>query len=80
MVNSEMINENIILPMVANPMPKNRLSLISQLQYQIIFSHNIIKTKDVSQIVEVITSGDTALFIEGIAECLLIETKKFETS
>src|SRR5690606_9657138 len=52
---------------------------INQLQYQIILSHNVVKTNDISQIVDRVISGDTVLFVEGIAECLIIETRKYET-
>lgn len=79
MVDSEIINENIIQPIISNSITRRGFNSVDKLQYQIIISHNIIKTKDISKIVDGIIDGNTVLFVEGSPESLIIETKKYET-
>ncbi len=79
MVNAEIINENIISPIVSSSMIKSGNKTIHSLQYQIIISNQITKTDSLVKLVESIINGDTILFVDGSSEALAINTKGWKT-
>lgn len=79
MVNNEIVNENVIQPIVQNTMLKNSGDTISSLQNQVIISNNVEKTTDVIKLIEAIVSGDTVLFLDGSLEGLIINTKGWQS-
>ncbi|QUH19234.1 spore germination protein [Alkaliphilus sp. B6464] len=79
MVDSRLINENIIEPIITNHIIEEGADSINQLHHQIIAADNVTKTKDIAKIIEGIVSGDTILFVEGSSESLIIDTKQYET-
>ncbi|NLL71367.1 MAG: spore germination protein [Epulopiscium sp.] len=79
MIDANIINKNIIVPITRNPVLKAEGNIINHLQYQIITSNEIQKTNDTNQLVTAIISGDTVLFVEGFPEALIINTKGWKT-
>ncbi len=79
MVDSRLINENIIRPIITNSIIEKGADAINQLHHQIIAADNVTRTKDIAKIIGGIVSGDTILFVEGSSESLIIDTKKYET-
>lgn len=79
MVNTEIINENIIAPIVTNSTIKSGHKIIHTLQYQIIISNQILKTNSFVKLIEAIINGDTILFVDGSSEALIINTKGWKT-
>lgn len=78
MVNNEIINENIIQPIVRNTLLNHEKGMIDSLQYGVIVSNDVEKTSDVNMVIESIISGNSALFIEGESEALVISTKGWQ--
>ena len=79
MVNNNVVNENIILPIVKNTIPKKESNTIKDLQYKVIVSNNVERTEDIDQLTQSIIGGDTILFLEGSKEALIISSKGWET-
>jgi spore germination protein KA len=75
MVNDEIINENIILPIVTSLTPPTKSSFIEYLQNQVIVSNNVEKTDNIDKLIEAVISGDTILFAENSLEGIIIDTK-----
>lgn len=78
MINNEIINENIIRPIVRNQLLESMENALEDLQIKVIDSNNVEKTDDINKLVESIIYGDTMLFVEGIAEGLIISTKGWQ--
>ncbi|HOJ11413.1 MAG TPA: spore germination protein [Clostridiales bacterium] len=78
MVNNEIVNKNIIQPIVINALLAGGKDIISNLQYGIVAVNNVEKTADVYKVVESIINGDTALYVDGEKEALIISTKGWQ--
>ncbi|MBU5440140.1 spore germination protein [Tissierella sp. MSJ-40] len=79
MVNNEIINENIILPIVETSIPSIKSNFIEYLQYQVIVSNNLQKTDSIDQLIEAVISGNTILFAENSLEAIIIDTKGWQS-
>ncbi len=82
MVNNSIINDTIILPIVENTRLKKKSDTsdaIDELQYRVILANNVIKSKDLNQLIDGITNGSTILFLEGTDKFLIISTVGWET-
>lgn len=79
MVNNEIINENIIKPIVISTSIDGKNNMIDSILHHVIVSNNVEKTSEVDKVVESIVRGETALFLEGSAEALIINTKGWQT-
>lgn len=78
MTNDEIINNNIIKPLMS-PVPKENRSSIETLlaeTIQIAGAKTIASFKDV---IEGITSGDTILFVEGAGKAAVLNTRQIST-
>jgi spore germination protein KA len=75
MINNEIINENIIRPIVRNLLLDKVDDAIDVLAKRVIDSNDVKKTDDLSKLVESMVYGDTMLFVDGFAEGLIISTK-----
>ena len=80
-VNFETINENIMKPLMlsdaAGGHPDGHLA--DDLIENVVFVNEIKKTKEMKEIVESVTYGDTILFVEGSEEAVILNTKGFTT-
>jgi spore germination protein KA len=79
MVNNEILNENVIQPIVQNMLLKNSDDIIGSLQNQVIISNNIERASDVDKLVKAIVSGDTVLLLESSPDGLIISSKGWQT-
>jgi spore germination protein KA len=75
MVDNEIINENIIQPIVQNTMLKDSGDILGSLQNQIIISNHVEKTTDVDKLLTAIINGDTVLIMDGSPAGLMICSK-----
>lgn len=78
MVNNQLINEDIIKPIVlsSNPGSKSNIDIIMN---RVILSNNLEKTAEVTKLIEAIVNGNTVLLIEGEEDALTINTKGWNT-
>lgn len=80
MANRKVLNENILEPLmhvnINTPIPTNEL--LDFFVNKVIISHNIEKITDVDELVGAILYGDAVLFINGIKEALVIDSKGWE--
>lgn len=79
MINNEIVNENIIEPIIKNQLLKYEDNTIDTLHFQVIVSNNIEKVSDIEKLVEAIISGNTVLLVEGAEEALIVSTKGWQT-
>lgn len=77
-VNDEIVNENIIEPIVKNQFLNYQNNTIDTLRSQVIVSNNIEKVSDIEKLVEAILNGDTVLLLEGSDEALIISSKGWQ--
>ncbi|MCL6571280.1 MAG: spore germination protein [Bacillus sp. (in: Bacteria)] len=77
MVNTTILNENIIQPIMENNLQDeiSSCNLLEELEYKIIISNQITKSSDMNQIVSSIISGDTVFLLEGYDNALIIFSK-----
>lgn len=80
-VNSEIINENIIKPLMISDAASGHPDghLVDDLVENVVFINEIKKTKEMKEIVEAVTYGDTILFVEGVEEAVILNSKGFMT-
>lgn len=79
MINNEIVNENIIEPIVKNQLLEYGDDTIDKLHFQIIVSNNIEKGSDIEKLVEAVINGDTVLLLEGSEEALIVSSKGWQT-
>ncbi|MCX7711195.1 MAG: spore germination protein [Clostridia bacterium] len=77
MVNTEILNENIIQPILSNDLTDkiSSINLLEELQYKVIVSNNVKIVTDMDQIVSSAVYGDTIFLLDGYAKALIIESK-----
>lgn len=78
LVDSIVINQNIIKPLMLSKNVKNDDKLIDELIKHVIQVYDVKKTEKIKDIVENVTYGDVVLFIDGISEVLILNTKHSE--
>lgn len=81
MVNAEIINENIIKPIVINTLLQRKPNgnIIDVLQQEVIVANNITKSSNITKLTEAILYGDTVLLLDGSEEALIISSKGWQT-
>lgn len=81
MVNSEIINENIIQPILRDDMTENiqTHNLLDEIRYKVIVANNISVTEDFNTIAAALYSGDTVFLLEGNNRVLIINSKGWKT-
>lgn len=77
-VNSAIMNDNIIRPLMISPAPKPGSELIDTLMNEVVQINEMKKTDSLADIIRDITYGDTVLFAEGAAQAILFNTKGFD--
>lgn len=81
MVNTEIINENIIQPVLSSDLSKDIESdnLLEEFMKKVIVSNNVTLEIEINKIVSSITSGNTLFLLEGYDKALVINTKGWQT-
>jgi spore germination protein KA len=81
MVNTEILNENIIKPILGNNLKEeiSEKSLLDELRYKVIICSNIKGSSDMYEIVGSTSYGDTVLLLDGYDTALIISTKGWQT-
>ena len=80
MVNNEIINENIIQPLLSSNLAEgiDTNNLIDELQYKVIICGNVKTSQDFTAIVNSLIGGDTILLLESCSKALIISSKGLE--
>lgn len=81
MVNLDIINENIIKPILCSNLAEeiSKNNLLEDLQHKVIGSHNASEETNVNNIVDDIIYGDTLFLIDGYDKGLIIKSKGWQT-
>ncbi len=81
MVSSEIINENIIQPILSEDLTQNISShnLLDELRYKIIAANNISVAEDFNTIAAALFTGDTVFLLEDCDRVLIISSKGWQT-
>lgn len=77
MVNSIVINENIIKPLMLSQYDPSDENIVYNLAQHVLLTNEIKITDKVKDIIENVTYGDTILFIDGVDKALILNTKQF---
>lgn len=77
MVNTEIINENIIQPILRNNLSEDieNNNLLEELKKKVIVSNNVTLETDINKITSSIVYGDTLFLLEGYDKALVISSK-----
>ncbi|MGI6169074.1 MAG: spore germination protein [Christensenellales bacterium] len=76
MVNSETINDNIIQPLMMHGRAEKGVT-IEELLQSVVQVAEAKTTMSFADVVENVTAGDTALFVEGCSQAAILNTKQF---
>ncbi len=81
MVNTEIINENIIQSILNADLTKDisDLNLLEELRYKVIVANNVELSDDLDQIAVSMFSGDTVLVVDKYDKAIIINTKGWQT-
>ncbi len=79
MVNNEIVNENIIEPIMNYVGLKRNDQPVDVLQTRVIVANDVKKTADLKLLLEGLVCGDTVLLIENTAEALIVSSKGWQT-
>nr|WP_081926881.1 spore germination protein [Pseudobacteroides cellulosolvens] len=81
MVNNEILNENIIQPILSNNLSEeiNIRNLLEELQYKVIVSNNVRITDGLSDIVSSVIEGETIFLLEGYEKAIIINSKGWKS-
>jgi spore germination protein KA len=78
-VDTALINENLIRPLMNSNATNNTIDLIEMLMKQVVQINEADKTCDFQEIIKAITYGDTALFAESCDKAIILNTKGYLT-
>ena len=80
MVNSEVINENIIQPMLRNDLTENisGQDLLDEIRTKVLFANEISVTDDFNDIASAMFIGDTVFLLDNYEKALIINTKGWQ--
>ncbi len=80
MVNTEMISENIIQPVLRNDLLKgiNRHDLLEELKKKVIISNHVTVETELNKMASAIMYGDTLFLLEGYNQALVISSKGWQ--
>jgi spore germination protein KA len=81
MVNTDLLNENIIQPILQNNLSEEISSenLLEELQYKIIVSNNVSKAQDINKIVSSLIRGESVFLIDGYDKSLIIDSQGWQS-
>jgi len=81
MVNTEIVNENIIEPILHNDLSIDIEScdLLGELKKKVIVSNNVTVETEINNIASSIVSGDTLFLVEGYDKALIISSKGWQS-
>jgi spore germination protein KA len=81
MVNTEIVNENIIQPVLRSNLSENIESenLLEELKNKIVVSNDVKLETEINKIVDSVVYGDTLFLLEGYAKALIISSKGWQT-
>jgi spore germination protein KA len=81
MVNTEVVNENIIQPVLCSDLSEDIESdnLLEELKNKVIISNNVTLETEIKKIVSSVIYGDTLFLLEGYEKALVISSKGWQS-
>lgn len=79
MVNAEIINENIIQPVIQNAIAKDSEDILNDLKNHVIAANNVQITADIASLSDAIIRGDSVFVLDGAASGLIINSRGWQT-
>ena len=81
MVNTEIVNENIIQPVLRNDLSEDidTGNLLEELQKKVIISNNVVLETEIDNMVSSVICGNTLFLLEGYDKALVIGSKGWQT-
>ena len=81
MVNTEIVNDNIIQPVLRSDLSEDIESdnLLEELKKKVIVSNNVTLETEINKIVSSVIYGDTLFLLEGYDKALVISSKGWQT-
>ena len=81
MVNTEIVNENIIQPVLRSDLSEDIESdnLLEELKKKVIVSNNVTSETEINKIVSSVIYGDTLFLLEGYDKALIISSKGWQS-
>lgn len=79
LVNTTMVNEDIIKPLMLSKATDSNQNLADILIHHVLQINDAKKADKFSDIIDSITYGDTILFVDNMAEAIILSTKGFTT-
>lgn len=77
LTNSEVINDNIIRPLLLTDIKTKKNDLFSIIENEVIQVDGIKREKNVRNIIEAVTYGETILLVDGFDEVFRLNTQRF---
>ncbi len=78
-VDNAIINDSIIKPLMVSSVQVKSKNPIDIVMNQIVQINDMEKADKLKDIIESITYGDTVLFMDGVSQVIIFNTKRFET-
>lgn len=78
MVDTKVINEHILKPVLESKVLLDDIDLISYLSTEIITSSTLKGSSSIDELVDAIVSGDTVLILDGYSKFIVISTKGYD--
>lgn len=79
MVNSELINEAIVRPLILSKIPSTVKFDADYISSNILFAGEVNASNDMADLIRSVLYGDTVIFIEGCTSALTVNTKGFRS-
>ncbi|MGE5678531.1 MAG: spore germination protein [Pseudomonadota bacterium] len=81
MVNTEIVNENIIQPFLRNDLSEyiDTGNLLEELQKKVVISNSVALETEITKMVSSVIYGDTLFLLEGYDKALIISSKGWQT-
>ncbi len=79
MVNTKVLNDDIMRPAMYNTTINKDDDVITLLQEKVVFSNEAKKSSELSKLIEAILYGDTILIADGSSDGLILNTKGWQT-
>ncbi|MBC8528198.1 spore germination protein [Christensenellaceae bacterium NSJ-44] len=79
LANGETVNENVLYPLMKTPIAPPEGAPLSEILSTVLPMGDISMAKDFEDLVQRVTYGDTAFFIDGVDQIVIIDTKGWQT-
>ena len=79
LANGETVNETVLYPLMKTPIAPPEGAPLSEILSTVLPMGDITMAKDFEDLIQRVTYGDTAFFIDGVDQIVIIDTKGWQT-